>query len=1245
MLSEVHPLGGQWFNPLEQAHNWFGLFDRNEFELLQKQLNLSFTDMVWKIHEKCLEHGKILLIRDWSHLDFTAVPFLEKPSERLQTAEELSSAFSICHMATVRHPVDQWLSLRSLAVMQGKIQFPQFLEGYLRFAEHCREIGFVRYEDFTADTTTELQKICQILRIPYDPSFNENWSRYTTITGDINSLRGRASEIKPVERRAVEEGLLEQFAKNPDYLESIRILGYDHPTGIVSNESGREKHRGSVSIASHESTRGPANIHSVSENSVVIYEEKNQLLNQETIQNCQQKFGLTYHVPYAFLCQQKVGFEGKHVLEVGGSLPAEFVLDYLKAKSWAAVESPAYEDALAEAGGLTHKGTILNHYKGEANSQEFVAKVVREGKYNFYLGNIENLPDSLFNRFDVVFSIAAFEHIQKFPQALARMHAALKPGGILFSMFSPIWSASDGHHLPRITDKSGKIFDFRNCPIPPWAHLLMRPPELVEHMRQFTDRKTAGLIGYYVYNSPHINRFFTEDYRDFVKNSRFGISEFSATFPQPLDPQLQLKLERSYAGRTHFANNGILMVLQKPQKQWEASQKPSSTVRIGAEIPGIEQYKETKVDSANEKKTLLFYHNTRQYYRAIMFSEQEVFCGPDCETTIVDGKYRTLKTPAGVFDVKPILEQLSPSQHPELVVVKGEATCRNFPINLKVLSCPKVLMLGDTQHLRRPIRTVLEYARQEGFDYIVSGNNRRHLHYFKEAGFAKVFWIPAFDVSTYEQPHHEKKFFEVSFVGQVGEWHPYRKTVLQFLKTNGVPLQILRAPQAQAAEVYAQSQINLNISLNGDLNFRVFEVLSSGGFLLTDRLSPEAGLEMIFKDGEHLVCYDSAADLLDKIRYYRENPSEAERIARKGYQEYKKHHSPELKIQQLMDYVFRDRLEPLYEIDKDKRSIYVKSPSPEALFGRVAVYEFIQELHRTQAGSQVLFWPSVDAEFVCDALDLPRLQLFIKTDGDEIPTKSIQLYNDVGLAHRLHFLTSEQLVKADNAWDVVVLKASDLVPAGLEELLTSVNFKWLVVVGGSAPLAGEEVGRISTFLISSGFERREGHPLAFYWKDQSLWGGQLYLQGRTVEAVKVFRKVLSREPTHLNALNNLGMIYFQLNQLETAEQFLLKAVSLDRSDFRAISNLAHVYIRMQRFEVALGLLQEAISIEANDPSLWGHLGCCFEQLDRPGEALEAYRKAAEQGGDQWALPETAVTSLKEKMLTSAGNVRKSRRGS
>lgn len=284
-------------------------------------------------------------------------------------------------------------------------------------------------------------------------------------------------------------------------------------------------------------------------------------LTEAAIAECQSLFNLSYHVPFAYRCQQMVGFENKHVLEVGGSLPRDFVFNYLRVRSWSAIESPDYESFLQDVKGTPHEGSVI-HQQDNFSQLGFSDRKLEE--YALFFAYIEDLPETHYEKYDLIFSLSAFEHIQKFPKALEKMYRALKPSGQLFSMFSPIWSAHDGHHLPNVIDQQGREFNFyKNNPIPPWGHLLMRPPELCQYLYQITDKETADLMTYYVYNSPQINRFFTEDYIAYFQQSKFNIQHIDLTFNAQIQPETQKTLERLYPGRSHFSNNGLLVILEK----------------------------------------------------------------------------------------------------------------------------------------------------------------------------------------------------------------------------------------------------------------------------------------------------------------------------------------------------------------------------------------------------------------------------------------------------------------------------------------------------------------------------------------------------------------------------------------------------------------------------------------------------------------------------------------------------------
>ena len=229
LLSEIHPQAVNHFNPLDQAHEWFGLLTPEDVASLQNTAP-SFVEAIRLIEQRSSERDEALVIRDWAHLDFAGAPFLPMPAFRLTLAESLAGHFELKQIAFVRHPIDLWLSLSRLEIMQqpiasGRFGIDAFIHGYLRFAQQCAPFGLIRYEDFTCAPEEAMQRVCENLDIPYDVSFIEKWSAYTTITGDVVSTRG-GNEIKQLKRRDVSDETLEAFDNNPEYAQLLDALGY-----------------------------------------------------------------------------------------------------------------------------------------------------------------------------------------------------------------------------------------------------------------------------------------------------------------------------------------------------------------------------------------------------------------------------------------------------------------------------------------------------------------------------------------------------------------------------------------------------------------------------------------------------------------------------------------------------------------------------------------------------------------------------------------------------------------------------------------------------------------------------------------------------------------------------------------------------------------------------------------------------------------------------------------------------------
>lgn len=273
-------------------------------------------------------------------------------------------------------------------------------------------------------------------------------------------------------------------------------------------------------------------------------------------------YGLrTYHVTHSLLAASKIPLSGKRVLEVGGCLPDAYVKTVLGAEQWVGVQELGYFREIGAPDQHTAAQQVL--------PITAVSTACELESYAVLLGAVEDLPACLHGAFDAVVSFAAFEHILRLGPALDAMAAALMPEGRLYSLFAPIWSSPTGHHLPDMRSADGTAYGFGDSPIPPWGHLLMRPPELYHYLLKHTDERTAGDMVYFTYHSPHINRLFIEDYIYYVANSPLTGS-IRRAFPSNPSDKTQQRLESLHPGRTKFDGFGLEMILGRRADNAEA---------------------------------------------------------------------------------------------------------------------------------------------------------------------------------------------------------------------------------------------------------------------------------------------------------------------------------------------------------------------------------------------------------------------------------------------------------------------------------------------------------------------------------------------------------------------------------------------------------------------------------------------------------------------------------------------------
>ena len=110
------------------------------------------------------------------------------------------------------------------------------------------------------------------------------------------------------------------------------------------------------------------------------------------------------------------------------------------------------------------------------------------------------------------------------------------------------------------------------------------------------------------------------------------------------------------------------------------------------------------------------------------------------------------------------------------------------------------------------------------------------------------------------------------------------------------------------------------------------------------------------------------------------------------------------------------------------------------------------------------------------------------------------------------------------------------------------------------------------------------------------------LQGKYRTAEKQYQTILAKDPNNLDALSNLGVVYFRTGKLQSAESTLERALSVAPNDAFVLTNLGIVHYRQSRFDEALKELRKAIKINPNSATAHNYLGITASQKGRQQEA-------------------------------------------
>ena len=231
--------------------------------------------------------------------------------------------------------------------------------------------------------------------------------------------------------------------------------------------------------------------------------------------------------------------------------------------------------------------------------------------------------------------------------------------------------------------------------------------------------------------------------------------------------------------------------------------------------------------------------------------------------------------------------------NPDLIIQQENLGPRTLLLGLEHFPCPKIFWSIDT-HLNSFWHKF--YGRN--FDLVLT-TQKGWVDKLQVLGLEKVKWLPWFGIKK-EWKDFSKKKYDLSFVGRVTAHRPARKWLVEFLR------QEFKAHIAQDIEftrmldIYGQTKLAPNEAIAGEVNFRTFEAASCGALVLNQDLGDE--ITPLFIPGKETLVFEHVLELRELIKFYLRHQTQAETIARAGWERIQNNHLAIHRAQKLLHY-------------------------------------------------------------------------------------------------------------------------------------------------------------------------------------------------------------------------------------------------------------------------------------------------------------------------------------------------------
>jgi tetratricopeptide (TPR) repeat protein len=158
-------------------------------------------------------------------------------------------------------------------------------------------------------------------------------------------------------------------------------------------------------------------------------------------------------------------------------------------------------------------------------------------------------------------------------------------------------------------------------------------------------------------------------------------------------------------------------------------------------------------------------------------------------------------------------------------------------------------------------------------------------------------------------------------------------------------------------------------------------------------------------------------------------------------------------------------------------------------------------------------------------------------------------------------------------------------------------------------------------------------------------GENLFESGDINGAEECFIKILLSNPLHIQALNNIGVIFYLKADFKKAIEYFNETLKIDRLYPEAIENYSKCLIEMGEYTGTLRFLRDSIQMGVNNIEIYNFMGKCFVELNDLKAAKVILKKSLSINPEQheiklflYNIEQNIDTQNDSKFLTESADI-------